>query len=179
MVEPAPESDGQPQGSLHRTPAAGPFGGRGRVVRRRRAVGRRPIPAHPDELRARLERERQRRRVGEYAPTPPRVGELQKQLLKQVGLTSNARSRRLHEAWTAALDGDEAALRSTRVFGVRANVLIIEVGSASLRHELATWRKPLLLVSLNARLAGKARLLDIDFKLGTFPPDPPPAMGVP
>jgi predicted nucleic acid-binding Zn ribbon protein len=82
--------------------------------------------------------------------------------MKRSGLAFGARQGEIASAWSGAVGPEIAA--KTRVSGLRARVLTIEVDGAPLRSELATFHAQALLETMREAVPA-ARLSKIVFRL--------------
>ena len=104
-------------------------------------------------------------RFGETDGKPVPLGDALKTFLRASGLSRRMRWRDLEEIW-AAVVGEEVASH-TRVVRWARGVVDVEVDSAPLMQELASFYKTSIINDMRARSSGR-HIRDILFKLGEF-----------
>ncbi|HUW32026.1 MAG TPA: DUF721 domain-containing protein [Planctomycetota bacterium] len=98
-------------------------------------------------------------------PKPERLSDVLSRMLKDSALGHDFEHMEVYTVWRKVVDGD--VVRHTRVVGVKANKLIVEVDSSPWLYELSSFRKHGLLGDLRRSLR-KTRILDIEFRIGSF-----------
>ena len=98
-------------------------------------------------------------------PQPERLSDVLGRLIKSSALGHDFEHMEIYSVWRRVVDGE--VVRHTRVVGVKANKLIIEVDSSPWLYELSNFRKRGLLDDLKRNLK-KTRILDIEFRIGSF-----------
>ena len=98
-------------------------------------------------------------------PKPERLSDVLGRLIKSSALGHDFEHMEIYSVWRRVVDGE--VVRHTRVVGVKANKLIIEVDSSPWLYELSSFRKRGLLDDLKRNLK-KTRILDIEFRIGSF-----------
>lgn len=93
------------------------------------------------------------------------VGNLAKNLLKNLGLEGSSKNRRINDAWKTAAGPEIAG--HTRAVRLRNNVLTVEADSSALAAELNGFEKEALLERL-AGVAGNLAILDLKFRIRRF-----------
>jgi predicted nucleic acid-binding Zn ribbon protein len=101
------------------------------------------------------------------------VGELIGRVAEQAGIGRSPQLQRLEEAWREAVG--RATASQTRIQGLRAGVLTIEVTSSALAQELMVYYRRDLLARLREQ-AGAA-LVELRFRVTGQPPGQPVAPG--
>ena len=96
---------------------------------------------------------------------PEKISDVLGRLLKESPIGHDMDHIEIYAAWRNTVDGE--VVRHTRVIGVKANTLIVEVDSSPWLYELANFRKPGLLSTVRRNLK-KTRIVDIDFRIGQF-----------
>ena len=96
---------------------------------------------------------------------PEKASDVLGRLLKDSPIGHDMDHIEVYAVWRSTVDGE--IVRHTRVVGVRANTLIVEVDSSPWLYELANFRKHLLLSTIRQSLK-KTRIVDIDFRIGQF-----------
>ncbi len=102
-----------------------------------------------------------RRRDGRPEP----LGRLLEGILADTGIGRAVREEALEAEWRAAVGSEVAG--HTRLAGLSGGRLRVEVDSAGLLQELATFYRKQILESLRAGKVGRG-VSDIQFKLGAF-----------
>lgn len=103
------------------------------------------------------------RLTGDTGPEP--LGEILARLITARGWGRRQARLHLERAWAAAVGPENEA--HTRVLGLRRDVLEVEVNSAVLLQELASYQKRKLLAKLRTSLPNHT-LTDVRFKAGTW-----------
>jgi len=98
-------------------------------------------------------------------PGPEKASDVLKRLLKDSSLGHDLQHMEVYSIWREVAGAEGA--RHSRVVGVKANVLQVEVDSSPWLSEFALFRKESLLAELKAGLK-KTRIVDIDFRIGKF-----------
>jgi hypothetical protein len=96
---------------------------------------------------------------------PERLGDLIEPVLKELKIVGRRVGKALHEAWIEV--AGPALGGRTRLHSFRAGILVIEVDSAPLLHELQGFRGPELLARMRERV-GKPHIGALRFRLGAF-----------
>jgi predicted nucleic acid-binding Zn ribbon protein len=104
---------------------------------------------------------RERRKGGD----PEKLGDLIKPVLKELKIVGRRVGKALHEAW---IDVAGPALSGrTRLHSFKAGILVVEVDSSPLLHELQNFQGAELLAKLRVRV-GKPHISALRFRLGAF-----------
>ena len=96
---------------------------------------------------------------------PEKVSDVLSRLLKESPIGHDMDHVEIYAVWRNTVDAE--TVRHTRVIGVRANTLIVEVDSSPWLYELDNFRKHTLLGTLRRSLK-KTRIVDINFRIGQF-----------
>ena len=103
----------------------------------------------------------ERRRGGE----PEKLGNLIKPVLKELRIVGRRVGKALHEAWIEVA-GSALAAR-TRLHSFKAGILIVEVDSSPLLHELQNFQGAELLARMRERVS-KPHISALRFRVGAF-----------
>ena len=97
------------------------------------------------------------------SPEPVPVGEILPELLRGIRASRRGPAEKVRAIWPHI--AGEAVARRCRIAGCEDGVVTVEVASAALKHDLATFRREALLRDLREKLPGLA-LRDLRFKVG-------------